>query len=201
MGFFIVPSDYKEGAGVSIVPICIADVDSHGNLIHPGWVEHGVVPVADPLRKIADRVLNDTWRVSEITEQAVHSLSRKYRGDLGAEPSLRVLKRAHWYAKDLRAGGRRARRKTEVELFAATMETLRDQFNLVRHFEATDALDRLMQELDRQGQHDVRDMVPMILRDCTPREFENRFGKSRNTLTQRFYRAIRRAARSAGITW
>jgi hypothetical protein len=49
--------------------------------------------------------------------------------------------------------------------------------------------------------HDVREMVPMMLRDCTAQEFEVRFGKSRNTISQRFYRAMRRAARAAGITW
>jgi deoxyribodipyrimidine photolyase-like uncharacterized protein len=111
------------------------------------------------------------------------------------------LKRAHWYAEDLRVGGRRARRKTEVELFTAKLETLQDQFNLASRLEAQDTLDRLMKELDRQGLHDVREMVPMMLRDCTSQEFEVRFGKSRNTLSQSFYRGMRRAARAAGITW
>ena len=120
-------------------------------------MEQGAVPIADPLRKIASRVLNDVWRVSEITERAVHSPSRKHRGDLGDEPSLRVLKRAHWYAENLRAGGRRARRKTEVELFTAKLETLQDQFDLISDLEATDTLDRLMEELDRQGLHDIRE--------------------------------------------
>jgi hypothetical protein len=201
MGASVVLSDYNEESNFSVVPICIGDIDPEGNPIHRAWVEQGVVPIADPLRKIATRVLSDVWRVSEITEHAVHSLSRKHACDLGEEPSLRVLKRAHWYAEDLRAGGRRARRKTEVELFTAKLETLQDQFDLVSRLEANDTLDRLMRELDRQGLHDVREMVPMMLRDCTAHEFEVRFGKSRNTLSQRFYRGMRRAARAAGITW
>jgi hypothetical protein len=201
MGVIIVPFDYNEESNFSVVPICIGDIDPDGNPIHRAWVEQGVIPVADPLRKIASRVLNDVWRVSEITEHAVHSLSRKHCWDVGDEPSLRVLKRAHWYAEDLRAGGRRARRKTEVELFTAKLETLQDQFDLVSQLEATDTLDRLMKELDRQGLHDVSEMVPMMLRDCTAHEFEVRFGKSRNTLSQRFYRGISRAARASGITW
>jgi hypothetical protein len=201
MGVIIVPFNYNEESNFSVVPICIGDIDPDGNPIHRAWVEQGVVPVADPLRKIASRVLSDVWRVSEITERAVHSLSRKHHGDLGDEPSLRVLKRAHWYAEDLRVGGRRARRKTEVELFTAKLETLQDQFNLASRLEAQDTLDRLMKELDRQGLHDVREMVPMMLRDCTSQEFEVRFGKSRNTLSQSFYRGMRRAARAAGITW
>jgi deoxyribodipyrimidine photolyase-like uncharacterized protein len=200
MGASVVLSDYNEESNFSVVPICIGEIDPEGNPIHRAWVEQGVVPIADPLRKIATRVLSDVWRVSEITERAVHSLSRKHHGDLGDEPSLRVLKRAHWYAEDLRAGGRRARRKTEVELFTAKLETLQDQFDLISDLEAKETLDRLMQELDRQGLHDIREMVPMMLRDCDANEFVRRFGKSRNTLSQRFYRGMRRAARAAGIT-
>jgi len=201
MAVIIVPFNYSEESNFSVVPICIGDIDADGNPIHRAWVEQGVVPVADPLRSIASRVLNDVWRVSEITEHAVHSLSRRYRGDLGYEPSLRVLKCAHWYAEDLRVGGRRVRRKTEVELFNAKLETLQDQFKLISDLEAKDTLDRLMEELDRQGLHDIREMVPMVLRNCNASEFERRFGKSRNTITQRFYRGMRRAARAAGITW
>jgi hypothetical protein len=58
-----------------------------------------------------------------------------------------------------------------------------------------------MEELDRQGMHDIREMVPMMLRGCDAHEFVSRFGKSRNTLTQRFYRGMRRAAAATGITW
>src|ERR1017187_4476619 len=201
MGASVVLSDYNEESNFSVVPICIGDIDPDGNPIHRAWVEHGVVPIADPLRKIATRVLSDVWRVSEITERAVHSLSRKHHGDLGVEPSLRVLKRAHWYAEDLRVGGRRARRKTEVELFTAKLETLHDQFDLISDLEAKDTLDRLMEELDRQGLDDIREMVPMMLRDCEADEFVRRFAMSRNTISQRFYRGMRRAAKAAGITW
>jgi len=201
MDVIIVPFDYKEESKFSVIPICIGDIDSDGNPIHREWVEHGVVPVADPLRKIAQRLLNDVWRVSELTERTVHSLSRRHGANLGDDPSLRVLKQAHWYAEDLRVGGRRARRKTEVELFSESLETLEDQFDLVSRLVATDTLDRLMEELDRQGMHDIREMVPMMLRECDAREFVSKFGKSRNTLSQRFYRGMRRAAAATGITW
>jgi hypothetical protein len=201
MEVIIVPFDYKEEANFSVVPICIGDIDSDGNPIYREWVERGVVPVADQLRKVAQRVLNDVWRVSELTERSVHALSRKHGGSLGDDPSQRVLKRAHWYAEDLRVGGRRARRKTEVELFSAKLETLQDHFDLVSELVAKDTLDRLMEELDRQGMHDIREMVPMMLRDCDAREFVSRFQKSRNTLSQRFYRGMRRAAAATGITW
>lgn len=201
MEVIIVPFDYEEESNFSVVPICIGDIDSDGNPIYREWVDRGVVPVADQLRKLAQRVLNDVWRVSELTERSVHALSRKHGRDLGDDPSLRVLKRAHWYAEDLRVGGRRARRKTEVELLATKLETLQDRFDLVSDLVAKDTLDRLMDELDRQGLHDIREMVPMMLRDCDAREFVSRFQKSRNTLSQRFYRGMRRAASAAGITW
>jgi hypothetical protein len=94
MGAIVVPYDYTEESNFYVIPICIGDIDPDGYPIHRAWVEHGIVPIADPLRKIAGRVLNDVWSVSEITERAVHSLSRKHREDLGDEPSLRVLKRA-----------------------------------------------------------------------------------------------------------
>lgn len=65
MEVIIVPFDYKEESHFSVVPICIGDVDSDGNPIYREWVERGVVPVAEQLRKIAQRVLNDVWRVSD----------------------------------------------------------------------------------------------------------------------------------------
>jgi len=201
MDVIIVPFDYNEESNSSVVPICIEDTDSDGNPIHRGWVERGVVPVADTLRKIADRVLDDVWRVSEITEQAVHSLSRSYRGSLGDEPSVRVLKRARSYAVDLRAGGRRARRKTEVELIAAKLEALPQQYDLIPDLLAKDTLNRLMEALDRQGAHDIREMASMMLRDCAASEFESRFRQSRNTISQRFYRVVRRVTGATGIVW
>ncbi len=199
MAVITIPFDYDERKHASIVPICIADRDAEGNLIYPGWFERGVVPVADPLRKIANRVLHDTWRVSEIAEYAVHSLWRTHRDSLGDEPSLRVLSNAHWHAEDLLWGGRRARRGTEVELFESTLLNFQDTFDVVRDLEARATLDRIVEQLDHLGLHDVRDMVPMMLRNCDAHEFVQRFGQSRNTLSQRFYRGMRRAARAAGI--
>jgi len=196
-----IPFDYDERTSGSVVPICIDDIDCDGNRIHPLLFELGVVPVADRLRNIAGRVLNDRWRVSEITERAVHSLWRKERENFGDAPSLRILKRAHWYAEDLRVGGRRARRKADVELFTTTLGALQDQFDLTAHLEAKDTLDRLVEQLDLLGMNDIRQMVPMMLRDCEPEEFVRRFGKSRNTISQRFYRGMRKAAAAAGITW
>jgi hypothetical protein len=196
-----IPFDYDEKSAGSIIPICINDLDPEGNPIHPRLIELGVVPVADLLRKIARRVLDDQWRVSEITDLSVQSLWRTDRENFGPEPSLRILKRARWYAEDLRVGGRRARRRADVELFATTLDTLQDRFDFEAHLEAKNTLDRLMEELDRLGLDDVREMVPMMLRECDADEMIRHFGQSRNTISQRFYRGMRKAAAVAGISW
>lgn len=201
MGVITIPFDYREDVDCYVVPICIEDTDFTGAAIDPKWFEFGVIPVADALRRIADRVLKDVWRVSEITEYAVHRLWAKHGHDLGEAPELRVLKRAHWRAEDLRVGGRRARRRADVELFTAKLETLRDQYDLARHLEAKETLNRLVDELERRDMRDIRAMVPLMLRDCDADEFRALFGKSRNTLSQRFYRGMRKAAKAAGISW
>jgi hypothetical protein len=196
-----IPYDYNEKAGVSVVPICIDDVDCDGYPIDPSWIDLGVLPVADRLRAVAKRVLSDVWRVSEITDHAVHSVWRKHRDDLGEELGLRIVNHARWHAEDLRVGGRRARRKADVELFATTVDALQDEFDLAAEFENRETLDRLTKELERQGMHDVLEMVPMMLRDADAEEMIRRFGKSRNTLSQRFYRGMRKAAQAARISW
>ena len=195
-----IPFDYDEKSGGSIVPICISDIDHEGNRIHPGLIELGVVPVADLLRKLALRVLNDQWRVSEITDMSVQSVWKTDGENFGPEPSPLILNRAHSFAKDLRVGGRRARRRTDVELFTTTLQALQSRFDFAAQLEAKDTLDRLMKELDRLGLNDVREMVPMMLWERDADELIRRFGKSRNTITQRFYRGMRKAAVAAGIS-
>jgi len=199
MAVFTIPSNYDEAVDCSTIPIVISDTDDEGNPVYFGWIERGVVPVADKLLQLAGRMLHDPWRASEITEPVVHKLSRDFGPDLGVEPTDRVLKRAHWYAEDLRVGGRRARRKTEVELFYRTMEAVEDHFDLENMVAAQDTLDRLVDQLTELGMEDVRAMVPMILLECDAEEYQQRFKKSRNAVTKQFYRGMRKAARSAGI--
>ncbi len=201
MAIIIIPFDYDERTHPSVVPIAVSDEDRAGNQIDHRLIVQGVVPVADPLRQLSHRILGDVHRVSEITEHAVQSLWRTHGPDFGDQPSVKVLSRAKSYAEDARYGGRRARRKMDVELFDSTLENLRNEHDHVRAFHAKDTVDRLWAELDRLGLHDVRDMLLMMLRECDAQEFVARFGACRNTLSQRFYRGVRRAAQSAGITW
>jgi hypothetical protein len=196
-----IPKDYSEKTGISIVPICIDDFDRNGCAIDARWIEVGVAPVADQLRGIAKKVLSDVWRVSEITDHAVQSVWRRHRGASSEEVSLRIVSHAHWWAKDLKVGGRRARLKRDVGLFPSTVESLREQFDLVVDVENRDIVDRLVVAVKRQGMDDVAEMIPMMLRDADAAEMVQRFGKRRNTLAQRFYRGVRKAAQTAMISW
>jgi hypothetical protein len=179
MSVITIPFDFDERHHRGIVPIAINTVDANGNEIPYGWIERGVVPAAD---------------------HAVHSLARRNGDKFGDAPELRVLKCAHWYAEDLRVGGRRYRRNMNVELFDSTVEALQDQADLFRDLKNRDLVDKLVDQLDRMGLEEVREMVPMMLRDCDAEEFRAKFGKSRNTISQQFYRGVRKAAFLAGIT-
>jgi hypothetical protein len=201
MPVITIPFDYDEKRHPSVVPICVSGTDAEGNAIHPDWFEHGVVPVADNLRRIAQRILKDVWRVSEITEHAVHSVWRNRGADLPSDPEIVIYRRAKWHAEDLRVGGRRARIGADVELFSATVDLLRDQFELVGETGNRDTLDRLVAQATEMGMTDAVDMVPMMLRGCGAEEYVRRFGKRRNTLTQMFFRNMRKAADTAGISW
>ena len=201
MGVITVPFDYTELTHPRIIPICIADIDARGAPVCRGWIEHGVAPVVDPLLKIAERLLADKYRASEIAEYAVHSLSRTHGDDIGDRPTVKVLNRARLYAVDLRAGGRRSRRTLDVELFVETLESLQDQYDIAAHLEAKDTLDRIIKQLELLGLDRVKELLPWMLQNAEGHELTREFGQKRNTITTRFYRGMRKAADAAGITW
>ena len=144
MEIITVPFDYDEKLHPNVVPICICDTDRRGNAVYRGWVEFGVVPIADRLRNLSFRLLGDVFRVSEVAETVVHAVSRKRGTDLGSNPDLLVYKSAEWCALDLKSGGRRARTGYDVELFIETIDHLSDEFDLVAAMEAQDVLDKLL---------------------------------------------------------
>jgi hypothetical protein len=201
MPVITIPFEYDERIHGSVVPICVSDIDAEGNVIHRDWFEYGVMPAADRLRQISRRVLNDVWRVSEITEHAVHSVWRNRGANLPNDPEIVIYKRAKWHAEDLRAGGRRARIGADVELFSSTVDLLRDQFEMAANASHRDVLDRLIVQAQEMGMAEAVAMVPMMLRGCGAEEYVKRFGKKRNTLTQMFFRHMRKAADVADISW
>jgi hypothetical protein len=107
MGVVIIPFDYErlpESQRKSIVPICIASVDRHGNPIARVWFDEGVAPVQEQLRNIARYKLGDVRLVSELAEITVHKLWERHGEDAGVWPWRRVLVRARWEARDMAAG-------------------------------------------------------------------------------------------------
>src|SRR3954462_11727151 len=92
-----------DHAELGVVPICISDVDHQGRLVVPAWIE-AVKPIAEPLRSMTEVVTGDVHNVSQVTEEAVHSLSARHGEKLGRRPSSQVYASARWRARELRAG-------------------------------------------------------------------------------------------------
>ena len=109
--YVVIPPDHAERG---VVPICISDVDYEGRTVVTGWIE-AVKPIADPLRRMATVITGDVHNVSQVTEEAVHSLSARHGENLGRKPSSRVFASARWRARDLIMGGARGRKGLEVE--------------------------------------------------------------------------------------
>jgi hypothetical protein len=196
-----IPFDYDERTHPSVVPICIDDTDAGGNLIYRGWIEHGVVPAADRLRRAAKVILRDVWRVSEITESALHSIWANRGTNLGDDPDLTVVNSAYYHAVTLARGGWRRARGLEVDLFDETIQFLRDGYDMILDAENKDKLDRLIAQAEALGMEEAVAMVPMMLRGCHAEEYERKFGMKRNTLAQMFFRHMRKAADVADISW
>jgi hypothetical protein len=90
MAVITIPFDYDPQRDCeSVVPICINDTDDNGETICFGWI-NAIVPIQDKLKALAGRVLGDVWRVSELTDLTIHHLWRKYRDNLGDNPSFRL---------------------------------------------------------------------------------------------------------------
>ena len=134
------------------------------------------MPVVDRLLHIAQRLLSDKYRASEITEYAVHSLSRIHGDNIGEYPTVKVLNRARLYAVDQRAGGRRARRKLDLELFVETLDLLEDQFDLAAFCESKVMLDKIVEQLDPLGLDRVMELLPWMLLNTDGTELTSLFG-------------------------
>lgn len=191
----VIPGNYLE---TGVIPICIRSIDDRGNSVYRGWIE-AVEPVADTLRTMARTIMRDIWRVSELAEASVHSLSARYGEALGRCPHGRIYIDARWRAHDLAAGSRRTRVKREVML-PDHMVDRRDPYDFERVFEEREIVDRLEDELTAMGLTDVLEMMRMYTSDSDD-EIPKVFGvpegaagyRAKNTLSQRFRRGMRRA--------
>lgn len=200
MPVITIPFDYDERTHPEIVPICVEDRDREGRLIHPDWFRLGVAPAADDLRRLAKRVLFDTWKASEIADNALKSAVKRNGDKIGPRPDLIIRSNAGWVAETLKVGDRRVRSGKEVELFDTTAESLQDRADLESQAQYREMLEKLVRQARALGLEEAADMVPMMLEGCFADEYIQRFGKRRNTLTQSFFRSMRKAARTAGIT-
>jgi DNA-directed RNA polymerase specialized sigma24 family protein len=210
-----IPFDYEQlPEPKNVVPICIEDTDRRGRKIAWGWFT-AVVPIADRLRGLARRRLNDEWRVSELAETTVHEIWYKHLDDLGLWPSARIWRHAKWKAEDLRLGGWRARRGIDLPLpeddrALASLFQIADPKALARllpqrHWDFTNEIERrqfyqlLVNTMKLRGDIQAAEMLDMLCHGVSRAEINAYFQQKPNTLTQSLHRALRRALSELGI--
>ena len=193
MQFVVIPENYED---LGVAPICISDTDPEGRSVAPGWIR-AVRPITGPLRRLASNVLGDIWRVSELTESSVHQLSARHGDNLGPAPSRAIYVDASRRASDLAAGGRRARIGLERELKNHVLANIREPYSFEKALEDREFLQRLETCLRTLGQNDLQVLLNLYLSECED-QIPALFGvqpnsSARNTLSQRFYRGMRKA--------
>ena len=191
MGFITIPSDFVEGES-KVVPICIRDEDGFGNRIAQGWI-NGVIQAADGIRRVSRRILLDEWRSSELADETLQDLWAVHGEDVGMRPHSRVYSHAKWKALDKRAGGIRARKGLEVSLLDHIFRTLREPCDFAADVERREFVDRLRNRLIDLNMADVQQMVDLALHDSDV-DVVSQFGQSRNALSKRFWRGVRKAS-------
>ena len=191
----VIPPNYMEEG---VVPICIRTTDDRGNPVFRGWIE-AVRPMAGQLRFMAKTIIQDVWRISELTEGSVHTLSAKHGERMGRRPQYSIFRDATWRARNLAKGGRGSHDfQREVELPDRVRALLRDPYDLVKAFENYELFTRLEKELRAMGLDDTLQMMQMYLSDSDD-EIPEVFGaaagamgyRAKNTLFQRFRRRMR----------
>jgi hypothetical protein len=192
MGLIVIPSDFVEGVS-TIVPIYIQDQDEEGKPIAQGWI-HAATRVADGLRWLSREILLDEWRASELADETVQDLSGEHGERLGERPHDQVFKHAKWKALDKSVGGIRVRKGLDSELLEHIVSTLQEPGNFASDLETKQLLDRLIERLTNLGLTDVQRIMELALHNGDF-DFVSEVGESRNTVSKRFWRAIRKAAR------
>jgi hypothetical protein len=199
MGLITIPLDFDEKRNPHrVIPICIEDTDRYGCAINPGWFR-AVVPIADPLRRLATKILGDVWLVSELAEGSVHAQWYEHGNDLGRNPSGRIYTDAEWRALDLRAGGHRARRGIEVELLEALHARLRAADDLASRVEIWEIAEALDRHFKMNGVPHVSEMMDLWLYGSTWPEIAEHIGKQPRAATKDFWRWFKRGLRQLNL--
>ena len=198
MSVITIPFDYDPRRdGESVVPIYLNDIDDNGETIFFGWIE-AVVPIQENLRNLSRRVLGDVWRVSEVTDLAIHRLWNKHRENLGCHPGFRVYRTAKRAAHGLEDPGAREHlalnrsldsleqyRKDALIGDTADTESMY-QTNLdIQRFE------KMLRQLGNKGEFEV---YRMLRAGYCWREIGQSVGERPNTIYRRFQRLLGRIA-------
>jgi DNA-directed RNA polymerase specialized sigma24 family protein len=199
VGLITIPFDFETNPQAqSVVPICIEETDRNGEAIEFGWFE-AVVPVADSLRSLARRMLRDVWLVSELAEGSVHALWNEHGSNLGRRPSGQILADAKWRARNMRNGGRNARRGVEVELLESVLAGLRSPDDVARTAEARDIEERLKRLFEERGVPHVSEIMDLWLQGDTWPEIAEQIGKGPRTASKQLSRWFRRGLRRLNL--
>ncbi len=201
MGVVIIPFDYEqlpESKQKSIVPICIASVDRHGNLIAQVWFEQGVAPIQDQLRNIARYKLGDVRLVSELAEITVHKLWERHGEDAGVFPWRRVWARAIWEARDMAAGESQWRIRHTVPLALGSLEQdlyangLTDPTSYDEIYERELLVELVERRIESDHREEIRQVFTMLRQGYTWEEIALRLQDPKpEALKKRFWRWIK----------
>jgi hypothetical protein len=202
MGLVIIPFNYEQlpdAEQKAIIPICIASVDRHGNVISRIWFEQGVAPVQDHLRTIARLNLGDVRRVSELAEATVHKLWERHGEDAGVTPWNRVLTRALWEARDMAVGGSQWRMNHTVPLALGSLERdiyedndIIDANSYEEIYERNLLVNLIERRIKRDHRDDFREAFNMLRQGYTWDEIATRMNDSNpEALKRRFWRWIK----------
>jgi hypothetical protein len=190
-GYEELPAERKE----AVIPICIQRTDRDGKPIAWGWFE-AAARVERRLHSLARCVLADEWRVSELAEDALHSLWHKHGSDLGRSPGQRICKQAQWRAQDLKAGSWQGRRAILVgldDVDQAVRERLTvDPVDYDQLFQRRLDLEAVSEKLADAGREEASRILDLLLDGCTWQEVGERLGKDADAARIGFRRSTAR---------
>ena len=194
MEFVTIPFDYDElpdVARATVIPICIARNDQQGSPIAWGWFE-AIARIPDRMVSLARRYLCDPWRVSELSEEALHRVWRKHGTDFGQRPEYRIYAHASWHARDLRAGSWHERRGIVTGLDdleqVVRNRILVDPANYVQRYHGDLDYRALSARLVEEGLEDVSQMLDLLRDGATWDEIGERLGRRADAARMRFRR-------------
>jgi hypothetical protein len=194
MEIVIIPFDFmtlSPDEQNRVVPICLTRNDAEGNKIAWGWFE-AVAKIQMPLRLLADRVLKDIWRVSEVADLAVQSVWANHGTDFGRRPEGRIYSPATSYAQDLRVGTRRQRVGLTVALEGLDEfvrdSVLIDPADYDARYMAGIQLSQLTQRAQDAGRADVSYMLDLLRDGCNWEEIGRLTDKHPDTVRIHFRR-------------